>query len=145
MSSTENGDLKIENIEEDIDNTITQPQQNARQAMTEDEMQRVEDARTILKKKEQQTLSIYDEPQMRRQHLNALKREQQRIEAQNSSLNRGGGKPRTRKHNSAKPRTTTKRKRSTHPANQRKYTRRARRDRVSGSAKRTKRVKNNLG
>ena len=62
-----------------------------------------------------------------------------------SRMNFNGGKPRTRKHNSAKPRTTTIRKRSKHPANQRKYTRRARRDRVSGLAKRTKRVKNNLG
>jgi hypothetical protein len=57
-----------------------------------------------------------------------------------------GGKPRTRKHNSAKPRTTTIRKRSKHPVNQRrKYTRKARQDCVSGSTKRTKRVKNNLG
>ena len=68
---------------------------------------------------------------------------QAKINAEKRTIN--GGKPRTRKHNSAKPQTTTIRKRSTHPANQRKYTRRARRDRVSGSAKRTKRVKNNLG
>ena len=147
VTSNNAGHLKIE----DIDNTITQPQPNDRQAMTEDEMQRVaEDSRTILKEKEHQTLSIYDEPQMRQKKLNALKREQRRIEEQHSHLNRGGysqgSKPRTRKHNSAKPQTTTKRKRSTHPVNQRrKYTRRARQDRVSGSAKRTKRVKNNLG
>jgi hypothetical protein len=95
-------------------------------------------------------VSIYDESRMRQLRLNTLKRQQEQLEERNTYLNRGGysqgGKPRTRKHNSAKPRTTTIRKRSKHPVNQRrKYTRKARQDCVSGSTKRTKRVKNNLG
>jgi hypothetical protein len=71
-------------------------------------------------------------------------------ERQEERLNKGG-KPRTRKHHRSAnqqqlPRYTTIRKRSKHPVNQRrKYTRKARQDCVSGSTKRTTRVKNNLG
>lgn len=95
-------------------------------------------ARNQFSEPSSKTFSIHNLDQAKK---NAKKRQE---------LNKGG-KPRTRKHHRSAnqqqlPRYTTIRKRSTHPVNQRrKYTRRARRDRVSGSAKRTKRVKNNLG
>jgi hypothetical protein len=98
------------------------------------------------------TYSISDEQSFNNARKNALLRQEQKLLqqlAKQKSLN--GGKPRTRKHHRSAnqqqlPRYTTIRKRSKHPVNQRrKYTRKARQDCVSGSTKRTKRVKNNLG
>jgi hypothetical protein len=164
---------ETENMLEDVDDNQAAPKQQQNDTpesrMSEEEQRRlVEELRKRLKEEEQAKKKAAEEAIAKQKAAEEANRNAQSRDTLEKKLesvgNRNGipftslsfrdsgspkkfngGKPRTRKHNSAKPQTTTKRKRSTHPANQRKYTRRARRDRVSGSAKRTKRVKNNLG